>query len=41
LNRHYIGIELSPDYCEMARQRIEKDDFVFGMQRKLELEEHP
>jgi modification methylase len=41
LNRQYIGIELSPDYCEMARQRIEKDDFVFAVQKELELEEHP
>ena len=22
LNRHYIGIDLNPDYCELARQRI-------------------
>jgi len=24
LNRQYIGIEISPEYCEMAKQRIEK-----------------
>jgi len=41
LNRYYIGIELSDDYCEMARQRIEKDDFVFAVQRELALEEPP
>ena len=41
LNRHYIGIELSPDYCAMARQRIEKDDCIFTVQKELELEEHP
>jgi len=35
LKRQYIGIELSPDYCKMARERIGKDDFVFSVQRKL------
>lgn len=25
LKRNYIGIELSPDYCEMAEQRIERN----------------
>ena len=35
LNRHYIGIELSADYCAMARQRIDKDDFLFAVQREL------
>jgi modification methylase len=25
LNRNYIGIELSPDYCEMTEKRIEKN----------------
>lgn len=25
LNRKYIGIELSPEYCEMAEKRIEKN----------------
>jgi modification methylase len=25
LKRNYIGIELSPDYCEMAEKRIEKN----------------
>jgi site-specific DNA-methyltransferase (adenine-specific) len=25
LNRNYIGIELSPDYCKMAEERIEKN----------------
>lgn len=25
LNRHYIGIELSPDYCELAEERIERN----------------
>jgi DNA modification methylase len=24
LNRHFIGIELSPEYCEIARNRISK-----------------
>lgn len=23
LNRHFIGIEINPDYCEMARKRIQ------------------
>jgi modification methylase len=41
LNRHYIGIELSTVYCEMARQRIKKDDFIFSVQSELELEEPP
>jgi modification methylase len=25
LKRHYIGIELSPDYCELSEKRIEKN----------------
>ncbi len=25
LKRHYVGIELSPDYCEMAEKRIAKN----------------
>lgn len=25
LNRHYIGIEVSPEYCKMAEERIERD----------------
>jgi modification methylase len=25
LKRHFIGIELSPDYCEMSEKRIEKN----------------
>ena len=25
LNRKYIGIELSPEYCQMAENRIEKN----------------
>jgi len=25
LKRNFIGIELSPDYCEMAEKRIEKN----------------
>ncbi|HPG72676.1 MAG TPA: site-specific DNA-methyltransferase [Bacteroidales bacterium] len=25
LKRHYIGIDLSPDYCEMAEKRIERN----------------
>ena len=25
LNRNYVGIELSPDYCEMAERRIERN----------------
>ena len=24
LGRHYLGIELKPEYCDAARQRIEK-----------------
>jgi len=24
-NRNYIGIDLSPEYCEMARKRIDKN----------------
>jgi len=24
LNRHFIGIELSPEYCEMAKKRIKE-----------------
>ena len=26
LNRRYIGIELNPDYCELAKQRIGGDE---------------
>ena len=25
LNRQYVGIELSPDYCKMALARIERN----------------
>jgi len=25
LKRNYIGIELSPDYCEMSKKRIERN----------------
>jgi modification methylase len=27
LKRDYIGIELSPEYCEMAEKRIERNKF--------------
>jgi site-specific DNA-methyltransferase (adenine-specific) len=32
LNRHFIGIELSPEYCEMAKKRIKEiqPQLVFG-----------
>lgn len=30
LQRHGIGIELSPDYCEMARARLIKDAGMFA-----------
>ena len=26
LNRRYIGIELNPDYCDLAKQRIGGDE---------------
>ena len=35
LRRQYIGIELSPDYCRMAEARIQKDNFVFAIQKEL------
>ncbi len=25
LQRHYVGIDLSPEYCKMAEKRIEKN----------------
>lgn len=34
LERKYIGIELSPDYCEKAKKRIESDNFQLGMDIK-------
>lgn len=34
LERKYIGIELSPDYCEKAKKRIESDNFHLGMDIK-------
>lgn len=39
-NRDYIGIDLSPDYCEMAEKRIEKNKVhselnIFKAQTKL------
>jgi DNA modification methylase len=30
LQRHAIGIELSPEYCAMARRRIEADAGMFA-----------
>ena len=32
LNRHFIGIELSPEYCEIAKKRIKEiqPQLVFG-----------
>lgn len=27
-NRQYIGIELSPDYCQMAENRIKGKNYV-------------
>ncbi|HPD65731.1 MAG TPA: site-specific DNA-methyltransferase [Bacteroidia bacterium] len=39
LKRHYIGIELSPDYCNMAEQRIKRNKIhseLFGL-RQLSL----
>jgi modification methylase len=35
LKRHYIGIELSSDYCRTAEARIKKDHFIFPIQREL------
>lgn len=34
LGRNYIGIELSPDYCEQAEKRIKNDKFQLGMDLK-------
>lgn len=33
LNRNFIGIELSPEYCEMAEQRIERNKVQSELQR--------
>jgi len=35
LGRNYIGIELSPDYCEQAKERIKNDKFQLGMDLQL------
>lgn len=34
LGRNYVGIELSPDYCEQAEKRIKNDKFQLGMNLK-------
>ncbi|MDR3339639.1 MAG: site-specific DNA-methyltransferase [Candidatus Symbiothrix sp.] len=34
LNRRYIGIDISPEYCEMARQRVK----MIEMQPRLMFE---
>jgi tRNA/tmRNA/rRNA uracil-C5-methylase (TrmA/RlmC/RlmD family) len=30
LGRRFVGIELSEDYCELARTRLEKEATLFG-----------
>ena len=35
LNRQYVGIELSPDYCDRARERIATDGVFFATQKEL------
>lgn len=37
LKRNYIGIELSPDYCEMAEKRIERNKVESELTRNLTL----
>lgn len=37
LARHYIGIELSPQYCQLAQARISKGRFTSGAQSSLPL----
>jgi len=34
LNRQFIGIDISPEYCEMAQQRLNNHDY-----RKKEINE--
>ncbi len=29
-NRNYIGVDISPEYCEMAQQRLNKHDMMNG-----------
>jgi len=31
LRRHYIGIEISPEYCEIARKRIQQEKDKYGL----------
>ena len=37
LNRRFIGIELSPEYLEMARRRIQDDAPMFNQEVKVEV----
>ena len=30
LNRQFIGIDISPEYCEMAQQRLDKKNMMNG-----------
>lgn len=34
LNRNFIGIDISPEYCEQAEKRIKSDKFQLGLDLK-------
>jgi len=34
LNRHYIGFETNPDYCEMAKRRLENERTLWDSENK-------
>lgn len=36
LGRHYVGIEISPEYCIMARERVSKFSFIGDANMKLD-----
>ncbi|HJJ42388.1 MAG TPA: DNA methyltransferase [Methanocorpusculum sp.] len=40
LGRHYVGIELSPEYCKMAEERTAYADKLNLMRKKSTLEEY-
>ena len=40
LNRHFLGIELNPEYVEMARKRLREEMPLFMEEEKLETVEN-